>query len=374
MKKLLWFSRIFVGVLFIISGFIKANDPLGFSYKLDEYFTVFGTQWLSFASVWLSIIICSLEIIMGVALLFGIRARNNAWALLLLILFFTWLTGYSAITNKVTDCGCFGDALKLTPWQSFSKDLILLFFIGIIFIKRNSIDPVFSPSSSKFVLYFSIIVSLGFGIYCYSFLPVIDFLPYKKGNNLPALMKVPEGAPVDVYETKMIYQKDGLKKEFTVQNYPWNDSTWKWVETKSILIKEGYKAPIHDLRIMDADNNEYTDDIIANPQYNLIVVAINVNNSKQRAFRKINDLAEQLDKDMKIKTIALTSSSAYDTEYFRHEMNAAYPFYYCDATTLKTMIRSNPGLFLMKAGEVIMKWPGNSLPSAEELKNYIKQG
>src|SRR5690606_24275235 len=198
---LLIFSRLFVGFLFVFSGLIKANDPIGFSYKLQEYFEVFHIAFLNNYAVAFAIVLCSLEIVFGILLLFGLYSKKVALGLLLLIVFFTFLTFYSAFFNVVTSCGCFGDAIKLTPWQSFSKDLILLFFILIIFLNRKKIQPLFSNEISQaLTLSAAIVLSIGIGVYTYSFLPFIDFLPYKEGNNLPALMHVPKGAPLDEYE------------------------------------------------------------------------------------------------------------------------------------------------------------------------------
>lgn len=372
MNALVWFSRIFVGLLFIFSGLIKANDPLGFSYKLEEYFVVFGMEWMSFSAVILSILICALEIVLGVALILGLRAKTVSWLLLGLILFFTWLTGYSAVTNKVTDCGCFGDFIKLTPWQSFTKDLILLVFIGIIFFNRKHIQPLVSYGTEKSILWISSVLSVAFGVYCYFFLPVVDMLPYKVGNNLPELMKIPEGAPVDVYETRLFYEKDGVVKEFTLQNYPWNDSTYKWVKTESVLISPGYKPKVKDLRLVDSDGNEYTDDIIQSPKPVLLVVAYDLKKTQESAFHEIGELVVELEKN-KIRTIGLTASPAYETEVFRHEENAPFEFYFCDGITLKTMIRSNPGLILLENGTVLGKWPSTDLPDTAEITSLLQQ-
>lgn len=365
-------SRYLVGILFIISGLIKANDPTGFAIKLDEYFVVFGMQWLGFAALSLSVLICSLEIVLGVALLFGIKPKPVAWLLLLMILFFTWLTGYSAVTGKVTDCGCFGDAIKLTPWQSFGKDIILLILILVIFRGRSMIRPSFSNRTSTVILAGSTVASLLFGIYCIMYLPVVDFLPYKVGNNIPELMKIPEGAPRDSFATKMIYEKDGVQKEFTMQDYPWQDSTWKWVKTENVLIREGYKPKVKDLRISDAEDNDYSEDILTYPDYQLWVVSYDMEKAPAKAFERINAVAQQLEAEYKIRTIGLTATNAGKAEYYRHEMNTAYPFYFCDATTLKTMVRANPGVLLVKNGVVINKWHYNAFPSFEKLKAELK--
>jgi uncharacterized membrane protein YphA (DoxX/SURF4 family) len=369
---MLKFSRYFVGILFIISGLIKVNDPTGFAIKLEEYFVVFGMEWLSFAAVTLSVLICAFEVVLGVALLVGIKPKFVAWCLLLMIIFFTWLTGYSAITNKVTDCGCFGDAIKLTPWQSFSKDIVLLILILIIFIKRKVIQPAFSNKISNTILVGTSVLSILLGVYCLYYLPVIDFLPYKVGNNLPALMQIPEGAPRDSFETKMYYQKNGETKEFNLQNYPWQDTTWKWVRTENVLIKEGFRPKIKDLRISDADGNEYTDDIIQNSEYQLIVVAYDLKHTRVPVYEKLDTLALTLERIHKIRTIGLTATSAEETEYYRHELNTPFDFYFCDATTLKTMVRSNPGVLLLKNGVVINKWSACSLPEYNKLVQYLQ--
>ncbi len=366
------FSRYFVGLLFIVSGLIKMNDPIGFAIKLEEYFVVFGMEWLSTLALSLATIICAVEIVLGVALLLGSYMKQTSWVLLLMILFFTWLTGYSAVTGKVTDCGCFGDAVKLTPWQSFMKDIILLIFILIIFFKRNAVRSNLKPTQQITALTSTFIISLAIGIYCVMYLPIVDFLPYKPGNNIPALMAIPDGAQRDSFETRMYYEKNGEVKEFTLQNYPWEDSTWKWVKIDNVLIIEGYKPKIKDLRIADADDNDYSEDFINYPDYQLWVVSHDLSKSNQAAFTKLVAIADEVMKSKKVRTVGLTASNAQATEAFRHENNVAFDFYYCDATTLKTMSRANPGIILLKAGNIIAKWPHRSLKSAADIEQYLK--
>src|SRR5690554_6117978 len=193
-KVIVLIARILTGIVFVFSGLIKANDPVGFSYKLQEYFHVLGLQFLNDSAVIIAVLICSLEVLLGGLLLLGFWRKWVAWGLLLLILFFTFLTFYSAFFEVVTSCGCFGDAIPLTPWQSFGKDLVLLALILVIFFNRDAIRPVISGKGAQTVLtVVLIIVSVGIGIYTVNYLPFIDFLPYKKGNNLPALMTLPEG-------------------------------------------------------------------------------------------------------------------------------------------------------------------------------------
>src|SRR5476651_2704121 len=198
--SLLWFCRIAVGLLFIFSGLIKANDPLGFSYKLEEYFEVFHMLFLSHYALSLAIFLCALEMTLGFALLIGWRAVAVTWGLLLLIIFFGFLTFYSAYFKVVQTCGCFGDAIPLTPWQSFSKDLVLLLLIIVLFINRRTIKPLFGKKTGDNLLIASVAVAVGIGLYTYNFLPVIDFLPYKVGANILDEMKTPPGAQPDQFE------------------------------------------------------------------------------------------------------------------------------------------------------------------------------
>ncbi len=368
MKTLTLISRIFVGVLFIISGLIKLNDPIGFSIKLMEYFQIFQMPWMEAVSVALAIFLCTLEIVLGVALLIGWQVRLTVLSLLALIVFFTGLTGFSAITGKVTDCGCFGDAIKLTPTQSFYKDLVLLVFIVILAFGQKHILPILSSRLRSFGIGLSSVASIVAGYYCVQFLPVVDFLPYKIGNNLLTLSTIPEGAPQDSFESKLFYTKNGEIKEFTIKNYPWQDSTWKWVRTDNVLVKEGFHPPIHDLKISDFDGNDYTEDLLSNPEYTLWVVAYDIDKTDRKAFEKISKLTEAATKN-NIRSIGLTANNDIVTDSLRHEFNLAFDFYQCDATPLKTMIRTNPGVILLKNGEVIAKFPAAALPSIEDIMN-----
>lgn len=374
MRLIIWVCRIIVGLLFIFSGLIKANDPMGFGFKLEEYFVVFGMEWLSPFAVGLSIFICALEIVLGVAVLLGARIRITAWGLLLLILFFTWLTFYSAWFNKVTDCGCFGDAIKLTPWQSFTKDLILLALIIPIFLGRACIRSVFSKKGSDLALALASVLSLGFGLYTYFYLPVIDFLPYKVGNHVPSLMVMPPGAEPDVY--KVIYtlknKKTGELREIDDKEYLsskiWENPDWEYVSASDpILVKKGYTPPIHDLIISNANGVEFTDELLNNPFYNLVIVMYDLNTSERGAQPELNALVKKA-QEYNIRSVGLTAASEQAVRGFIAETDALYEFFYCDATPLKSMVRSNPGLLLMKDGTVVAKWSHRELPAPEELE------
>lgn len=375
MRLLTLISRIFVGVLFIISGMIKANDPIGFGIKLQEYFTVFGTEWLNAIAVPLAIFICVFEVVLGVMTLTGSKMKFVSWSLLLMIVFFTFLTFYSAYFNKVTDCGCFGDAVKLTPWQSFFKDVILLAFILIIFINRKRITSSLSPTGDWIVITLSTILVTWFSIHCVRHLPVIDFRPYAIGKNLPEQMVIPEGAPQDQFQTFLYYKnmKTGEVKEFTMDNYPWQDTlTWTWDTTITKLVKAGYHPPIHDFKIAGIeDGTDITNDILSNPDYNFLVVSYDITKAEEDVQDDLNKIAEECAK-RNINIIGLTASTYKIVDDFRHEHNIMYEFYNTDETALKTMIRSNPGLMLLKKGTVIDMWHHNDIPTVEELsKKYL---
>lgn len=375
-------ARGLVSLLFIFSGLIKANDPIGFGYKLQEYFEVFHTTFLNDYAVEIAILLCTLEIVMGALLLLGIRGKQVAWGLLLLIIFFTFLTFYSAYFEVVTSCGCFGDAIKLTPWQSFTKDLILLALILIIFNQRNHIKSLIKSTIAQDRTVIGVLLlSLGFGLYTYNYLPILDFLPYKIGNNIPALMKMPPGAPQDVYEimynlknkstskTRMMTDKEYLKTGI------WKDENWEIIgDPVNTLIKEGFQVKIKDLKIEDAQGTDYTKEIIENPYYNLVIVAYNLDHTNTKAIGDLNAIAINAAQDFNIRTVLLTSNSAETVKAFNKINKLIMEVFYADAIPLKSMVRANPGVLLLKNGTVINKWHYHTVPTYEELaKKYFEK-
>lgn len=374
MRILAQISRVLVGVLFIISGFIKANDPLGFSYKLDEYFEVFHMPWLAFASLFLAIFICAFEIGLGIALLLGAKMRFTAWSLLLMIIFFTFLTFYSWKFDVVKDCGCFGDALHLKPFQSFMKDVVLFVLIIPIFIKRNEIRPLFGERGSNVLSYMGFAASFLFSMYCYRHLPVIDFRPYAIGKNIPEGMKLPPNAVTDSVAMIFIYEKGGKQMEFTTEQLTTAgiDDSYKFIDRKDKVIREGDKAPIHDFVLSSADGTDVTADILAQDNI-FLLVSYDINKADDDVQNKVNDFVK-LSQQVGVEFVGLTSSSNKDVENFRHKHNSAFEYYYADATMLKTMIRSNPGLMLLKKGTVVAMWHYNDFPTFEEVnKLYLKK-
>ena len=381
MRKLVWFCRIFVGLLFIFSGLIKINDPLGFSYKLEEYFEVFHIGFLSSFALGMSIILCSLEIILGFALLIGARAKSVAWGLLLLIIFFAFLTFYSAYFKVVQTCGCFGDAIPLTPWQSFIKDLVLLLLIIVIFVNRKTIEPAFNKKTGDNLLIGSAVVAVGIGLYTYNFMPVIDFLPYKVGANIPDGMKIPPGAKPDEYQItyNLKNKKTGDTKVMTDKEYLssniWKDNNWEVVGTpENKLVKKGYEPPIKDLSIQDAQGNNYTNELLSNPFNSFIVVAYDLNHTNVEAIGRVNAMAANLIRDFNTRTIMLTSNSSKDAEVFAKKNHLVMEIFYADEVPLKSMVRANPGILLMKNGVILNKWHYHSMPKYEDLvKQYFQK-
>ena len=367
MKIVKEFARYAVGALFIFSGIIKVNDPVGTQIKLTEYFEVFASdiapffEWFVPAALFLSVLLSVLEVVIGVALIIGYRMRVTAWILLEMIVFFTFLTFYSAYFNKVTDCGCFGDAIKLTPWQSFYKDLILLVLIGIIFWQKDHYKPVFKDWFKGFfgevkVLGVTVFMTVA-AIYAIYHLPFIDFREYKVGNHLPSLMQNSE-------PLKYVYvmEKDGERIEF--ETYP-SEGGYTYVDAR--LVNPEAAAKITDLNVWAGDN-DYTEELLNGSK--LIIVVHQVEKASSKKIDRIRNLTFE---NPHFKTWILTSSGSETFEAFRHKHQLAAPYYFADATVLKTMVRSNPGILLLKDGTVIAKWHFNDTPLADEIVEILNR-
>lgn len=356
-------ARFFVGALFIFSGFVKAVDPLGFSYKLQEYFEVFGMEFLMPAALSMAIFLVVIEILCGVYLIFGLRNRLNAWLLLGMIIFFTWLTGYSAITGKVTDCGCFGDAIPLTPVESFYKDLILLVLILWIFIRKDYIQPLFK-GGEKWVLAGGLAFSLIFPIIGLRHLPVLDFRAYKVGSDIQKGMEIPEGAPQDVYKDTWFYEVNGKVESFDTEDSPWEIPGARFVDRKSELVQKGYEPPIHDFTIV-GPNGDITENVL-NADWAFLFVYYDINKSSAEGQETINKLAKSCG-EAGIIHIGLSGSLESEVMLFAKKNKVNYPFFTTDPTTLKTIVRANPGIVLLENGVVRGKWHYNDTPSWEEI-------
>ncbi|MFN6946105.1 MAG: BT_3928 family protein [Cytophagaceae bacterium] len=370
MKVILQISRFLVGGLFVFSGLVKLNDPYGTSYKLEEYFEVFGQNFSSFFydlipySLSLSLFIIIAEVVLGVAVLVYYRMRQTTYVLLGLILFFTFLTFYSAYFNKVTDCGCFGDFIKLTPWQSFAKDVILLVFILVLFVYRNKKLTGFNDRIADYVVGASVLISSFLGYYSLAHLPFFDFLPYSVKSNIKTNMQAEE-SPKFAY----IMEKEG--KEFIFDAIP-SDTNYVY---KNIIIKNpGKSAPkISDYRIWN-DEGDFTDSSFTNNK--LLVVVGNADKVLKSSsildkLQRVNVLSKELE-HQNVDVWVVTSSSMDEFEQLRHQTQLAIPYFYADGTVLKTMIRSNPGILLLQNGTVKGKWHINDIPETDNILKKLQ--
>lgn len=375
MKIITQLFRVLVGTLFIFSGFIKANDPLGFSYKLEEYFTLFGMGFFADIAVALAIIICVAEIGLGIALLIGSYIKPVSWALLVMILFFTWLTGYSHYTGQVTDCGCFGDAIPLTPWESFLKDIVLTVMIVVIFIFKKYIRPLFSKPFSIKVIALTKVASLGFALYCWYYLPTMNYLKFKKGNNITELLKVPPGGQESpVMEMTFIYSKDGKEHKFKADELEKVDSTYTFVDRIDEVIIPADEPPIHDFHISSKEGVEVTDDFKDKKpgEYTVFIVAYDLSATNKKAFEELATLFNPMVEKNTAMVWALTAAAPAEADAFRTDIQAYFEFLTADATLLKSMIRSNPGVILFNGTTVVDTWPATALPSEKELKKLMQ--
>ena len=348
------FSRIFVGILFIISGLIKLNDPIGFSYKLVEYFSepVFNMPIFTPFALAIALFLVILEVVLGVALLIGFKSKLTINSLLLLIVLFTFLTFYSAYFDVVKDCGCFGDALKLTPWQSFTKDLILLILILIIFFNKKLIQPLFSNKIQNILAILSLFASCFMGYWVLNHNPIKDFRPFAVGKNIFEGMKIPDSAPKPVTQMIFIYEVNGVKKEFTDKQLSLIPKGAKFVDRIDKVLVEGYKPPIHDFT-MDLNGSDYKEELLKEPKL-LIFVAYDLLKSDVEGMNKLNAI-ETLAKSKGYKVIAMTGSSPETIKTVKKQNNYTFEFYFCDATALKTIERANPSIVILNNGTVVQK-------------------
>ncbi|PWH83103.1 DoxX family protein [Algibacter marinivivus] len=359
MKILVAFSRIFVGLLFIFSGFIKLNDPLGFSYKLQEYFSpdVLNIPFLEPYALIISVFVVVLEVVLGVFLLIGYKPKFTVWSLLGLIVFFTFLTFYAAYFEKVKDCGCFGDFLKLDPWESFGKDLILLVFILILFFGVKYIKPVFSKLPTTVLALLGFILSLWFGYHVLMHLPAIDFRAYAIGKNIHEGMIIPKDAPKPIQEYSWKFNVNGEEKVIkTNGNYPSVEGEFVSVETE--VIQEGYTPPVVDFSIENEDEDLTTHFL---EQDNLVVVvSYSLEKIERDGALKLKALQDEARKN-NYQIIGLTASGDEAKQRINEAYNIDFEWYLCDEKALKTVVRSNPGILELDKATVQQKVHWNDL-------------
>jgi uncharacterized membrane protein YphA (DoxX/SURF4 family)/peroxiredoxin len=353
MKIVVGFSRVFVAVLFLISGLIKLNDPVGFSFKLKDYFApeVLNLEFLVPYALVIAIFVVIYEVLLGVMIFLGHAKKFTLWSLLLMIVFFTFLTFYSAYFNKVTDCGCFGDAIKLTPWESFNKDIVLLVFILILFFKSSYIEPFFSKRLRSILVFASFVGCLAFGYWVLMHLPAKDFRPYKIDANITEGMSVPEGAPEAIFEYDWKFDQNGVDKVITTNgDYPKADGTFLEVDTREI--QAGYEPPIHDFSI-ERDGTDFTTQFLEEENL-IVVIAYNKGMTELEGYANIREVTNNAIKNgYKVIGLSASSSKVMDAMVTKQRLN--FKFYFCDETALKTIVRSNPGVLELNAGTILQK-------------------
>lgn len=371
MKLLRNICRILVGLLFIYSGFVKGVDPLGSNYKFIDYFNAFHMNWMGSTALFFSFVLSLAEFMIGMCLFLNIKTKWSAWGALLFMAVFTPLTLVLAIKNPVTDCGCFGDALILTNWETFWKNIILLAMTLVIFYNKQKFKSIFNFLEQTVILVCTIVFMLFIEFYCYRHLPIVDFRPYAIGKNINEGMTVPEGAPHDEYEITLKYKNKntGEIKDFTEQNYPWQDTVnWEYASSSEKLIKEGFKAPIHDFVIEHPEMGDITQDVLQDNGYTFLVVAYNINKTDPSNQEKLNRLADYA-REKGWRFYCLSASVGDDTRKYAEAHNVNYEFCSTDEIQLKTIVRSNPGLVLLREGTILDKWGHRDLPEVDEIKD-----
>ncbi len=374
MKFLRLFSRVLPGLLFIFSGYVKAIDPIGSQLIFTADFQAFHLDFLTPLAMEFGVLLSAAELVLGVCLLLGLRMVVTAWASILFMAFMTGLTLILAVYNPVTDCGCFGEAIKLSNWDTFYKNVAIDIFVVIIFLQRKKYQPLSTARNEWITAGVFSLLALLLSVYSYRHLPLIDFLPYKVGVNIQQAMEIPEGAAADEYETILIYEKAGEgRQSFDLSNYP-KDSSWTFVESVNILKKKGYQPPIVDFTINSPYLGYITDSILNLPGYLFIVTLPHVEEAALSHVEAINRINDYVLTHEQLNLIGLSGSDEEHVEAFMQQSGGMYPVYITDEKPLKSMVRSNPGLLLLHNGTIIAKWSHFDIPEIAELENkYLKE-
>lgn len=363
--------RILVGAVFIYSGFVKGIDPLGSYYKFIDYFNAFHMSWMNGSAMFFSFALALFEFLTGICLFLNIKTKTASWGAFLFMAVMTPLTLILAIKKPVSDCGCFGDALILSNWETFWKNMILLVLTLGIFFNRDKFRSIFNVLETSILIVLGIAFMLSIEFHCYKHLPFIDFRPYAIGKNITEGMTPPAGAPHDEYEITLQYRnkQTGELKNFTEENYPWQDTlNWEYANTFEKLVKEGYKTPIHDFSIEHPESGNITEDILTDNGYTLLAVSYDINKANPSNQQTLNELSAYA-QEKGIRFYGLTASADNDILQYKNKHAVNYDFCTADETQLKTIIRSNPGLVLLHQGTVINKWSHRDLPDVEELQD-----
>lgn len=369
MKVLVGFFRIFVGVLFIISGLIKLNDPVGFSFKLGDYFApdVLNLEFLTPYALALAVVLVIVEVLLGIMLILGYAKKLTLWSLLIMIVLFTFLTFYSAYFNKVTDCGCFGDALPLVPWESFAKDVVLLVMILVLFYGQRHIQPFFTKLTNTGFVFVSFLLCMLLGYHVLMHLPVIDFRAYKIGNNIPEGLAIPDGAPEPIFDYNWKFNINGQEQIITTDgDYPKVEG--EFIEVETILVQKGYEPPIHDFS-MEREGRDYQEELLATENL-IVVIAYNLDVTEAQGWPAVKNLTEKAANNG-YKVIGMSASSPEETEKLKATYSLNFDFYFCDMTTLKTIVRSNPGILELDKGTIKQKVHWNDVDKFQIIPSKV---
>lgn len=369
----LYVARTVVGLTFILSGLVKAIDPLGTQYKIQDYLAAIppSLSLPDMLTLLMSISLSMVEFTLGAFMLTAISRRLTARLTLLFMVVMTAVTVWIYIADPVKDCGCFGDALTLTNLETLLKNIVLLALAALVAWRPTHIGRLMSRSNQMLLGQMLMLTPVALSFWCLYDLPLIDFRPYHIGADIKAGMEIPEGAEQPVFDTTFIMEKDGERREFTLDNYP--DSTWTFVDSKTVTVKEGYVPPIHDFSITAADGEDITDMVLGREGYTFLLISPDLDKADDQNFGDIDQIYEFC-QDNSIPFYCLTASTEKSQQHWQNITGAEYPFCMTDATTLKTMIRSNPGLMLLEKGVVRGKWSHNRLPETTELETMLKAG
>ena len=388
MKGFITVSRLIVGILFVFSGLVKANDPLGLAYKMQEFFDVWAQSGItpgfmhaiSDYALSFSILMIAFEIVSGVAVLIGWEIRIFSWLLLLLIIFFSFLTGYAYLSGKFRTCGCFGDCIPISPFISFLKDLVLLILILFLVGFRNLIQPAFPKMAGAFTMMLSVLFSFGLQWYVLMDLPIADCLPFKVGNNIPQNMKIPAGAIPDSTVISFVYLKEGKEIEFTSDHFPddFDDSTYHFVKRYDKLVRKGNaEAPIKDFNLKTLSGLDTTSAVLQDSGYKLILFMKDIDEAGtgwMPDYKKILELNNQKGFSSYIVTASTADRiAAFESNWPLDNTTILS----CDPVPIKTAARANPTLYLLKGGDILGKWsqPGftKAIDLIHDLPPYSRQ-
>lgn len=360
-------SRTFIGLVFIFSGFVKGVDPMGFMYKIEDYFAAYHTLWAMPLAIYLSVFLIAFEFTLGILMLLNVKVKYICWLVLISMAGFTVITLVDALYSPVPDCGCFGDALILTNFETFWKNLVIDSLLLLVLLYRNKYSKTFSVRVEEMIIVTVSVLFLGFEIYNYRHLPVIDFMEWKTGNKM--FLENPK--PLKYFLTYK-NKETREQKEYLSPDYPYNDSVWmsKW-EFVSTRVEDP-NPKITNLMISDSTGNDITSRFIRNPDYQFLLIVNDMKKTNREAFKKINAIYHYTD-SLGSSFIGITSGLKQDIVIFRSEMKTPMEFYNSDDVILKTMVRSNPGLILLKNGVVLKKWHYHDFPDRQELAGILKK-